>query len=714
MIVGACEMNIAAQAAPLSSQPAWMPIVDTTQFVKWVFRLSLVVSLATSLDALAQEEPAVESSTDSAGAAGSNTGLNLDMKLDDLVKQDVVIPGFSQEVSTVERQKSTIGRTPAAVFVITPEMIKRSGARNLPDVLRMAPGVDVARIASDIWAISIRGFNDRFADKLLVQIDGRVVYTATFGGVIWNQQDVVLADVERIEVIRGPGTTMWGSNAVNGVINIITKKSSETQGLLIQSAGGGEQTQDFNMVRYGGRVGEDLTWRVFGQQFDNSPSWSTTDVPDAWHMKHGGFRMDYTPTKEDTITLQGDLYSGLGTDNDVESRMTPPFGVFVSDPNHFMGGNILFRYEKVLDEDTSWQVQTYYDQYRCLIANLPERRDTYDIDLQWQFRPWEYHHFITGANYRNSPNVTNGNFTVALIPDDFVTQWASVFAQDTMTLEEDRWYFTLGTRLEYNTFGKFQPEPTARLLFLPSERQSMWAAISRAARNPSRIDRQLDVHKHFGAPNDPTFLNILGDSNFQPENLLAYEIGYRAAPTDDFSWDIAGYINDYHKVRGYDGPGPPVVVPPGLVFVPITFANDIRALSYGGELTATLQLNDDWRLFGSYSLFEVHCEGDPLGVAQLEGSSPHNMVYLRSSWDLTENIQFDLIGRYVDRLSALDVPKYFQMDARIGLYATKNLEFSFVGQNLLDGHHLEFIDAISQLAPTEVQRSWYAMVSWTY
>jgi iron complex outermembrane recepter protein len=682
----------------------------------FVSRLSLVVALATSSAAIAQD---AASNTPTAGpgdAPATNTGLNLDMKLDDLARQDVVVPGMSTVVSTVERTESTIGRTPAAVFVITPEMIKRSGARSIPDVLRMAPGVDVARIDAHTWAISIRGFNARFANKLLVQIDGRIVYNATFGGVYWDQQDVLLADVERIEVIRGPGTTMWGSNAVNGVINILTKKSSDTQGLLVQSGGGGQDQQDFNTVRYGGKAGEDLTYRIWAQQFDRAPGWSDTGVHDGWRAKHGGFRMDYTPTEEDTFTLQGDLLTGYGGQSSIVTIPTPPFSEINNSVSSFPAGNILAQYERVIDEDTSWKVLGYYDRYEYnRPEDLLETRDTYNIDLQYQFSPAEFHHFITGANYRNSPDSFRGSFFVDFVPARFTTEWASVFAQDTMTLVEDRWYFTLGVRLEQNTFGGFQPEPTARLLFLPSERQSMWMAVSRAARNPTRDNAQLDVHIHTAPPNVPVFFNILGNPNIQAENLVAYEIGYRAAPTDTFSWDIAGYINDYDRLMGLGAPGIPIVGPGGEVTIPAMQANNTRALTYGFETTANYQVDEQWRLFASYSVFEAQAQSLAAGnTAEILGNSPHNMVYLRSSWDLGKDLQFDLIGRYVDRLSALDIPKYFQMDARIGWYATKNLEVSFVGQNLLDGHHPEFVDAIGQLVPTEVKRSWYGMISWTY
>lgn len=641
-----------------------------------------------------------------AGMTPANSGvLNLDMKLEDLARQAVMVPGLSTPVTTVERQPSTIGRTSAAVFVITPEMIRRSGARSIPDVLRMAPGVDVARINAFTWAISIRGFNSRYASKLLVQIDGRVVYNATFGGVYWSQQDVVLEDVERIEVIRGPGTTMWGSNAVNGVINIITKKASDTQGLLVQSGGGGQDQQDFNTVRYGGGNGA-LNWRVWGQQFDRAAGWSPNPIlaNDAWNMQHGGFRMDYTPNDVDTLTLQGDLLNGKGGESLNTAIPTPPFSTLAQPVVGMPEGNILLRYGQVFDKQTSWQIQTYYDHYTySQLPQLSDTRDTWDIDLQYQFSPADCHDFIVGANYRRSQDDIPGSFSESFIPERFLTQWAGVFAQDTVMLVEDRWYFTLGCRLEYNTFGKFQPEPTARLLFLPSERQSIWIAVSRAARNPTRAEEDLDAHINV-VPNAPVFLTILGNPNAVAENLVAYEIGYRVAPTDYFSWDIAGYINDYDNLFGGQTIGPLVT----------QFANNVSALSYGGEITATYRASERWRLFASYSLFEVNAHGDAAFTPVINGGSPHNEVYLRSSWDLGGNVQWDLIGRYVDSLTSLDVPSYFQLDTRLSWQLTKHMEASFVGQNLLDGHHLEFIDTIGTIISTEVKRSWYGMLTYRF
>ncbi len=685
----------------------------STRTRRFAVAVLLAVAPLSATAGYSQEAVGEKAPVEADGKTGAVGGLNPDMSLDDLVRQDVVVPALSTVVTTVDRQERTVGRSPAAIFVITPEMIKRSGARNVPEVLRMVPGIDVARVDASTWAISVRGFNNRFANKLLVQIDGRVVYNATFGGVYWSMQDVVLPDVERIEVIRGPGTTAWGSNAVNGVINIITKRSSDTQGALLQS-GGGDQERDFNTVRYGGNNGEDLTWRVFGQQFDRNRGWSNSGIDDSWRQQHGGFRVDYAPTEEDTFTVQGDIFNGYAGERINFAIPTPPFNTTNNDETHFPGGNVLLRYNRVLDSETSWQILGYFDRYQQNTVNFAQTRNTYNLDVQYQFSPAEFHEFIVGGFYRRSQDFTTGSFSVSLVPAAFATQWASVFAQDTMALIEDRWYFTLGVRLEQNTFGGFQVEPTARLLHLPSERESLWCSVSRAVRNPTRVDADIRANTNL-VSGVPLFLSLSGDPNIEPENLIAYEVGYRAAPTDDFSWDIATFINDYHKLEGVGPIGPPIV-DSGLVFLPTSFANNLRALSYGAELTATYQLSETWRVYGAYTWLELQARGgDPVAAAMLDGSSPHNQVYLRSSWDLGSDVQIDLIGRYVDRLSALDVPRYIEMDCRIGWQIGKNLEFSVVGQNLLNNHHLEFVDFLEGgLASTQVRRGVYAMMSWTH
>jgi iron complex outermembrane receptor protein len=662
--------------------------------------------------------PNVGQSASEGGSVTSGGGLNPDMKLDDLVQQDVVVPSMSQVVTTVDRQQSTVGHSPAAVFVITQEMIKRSGVRAIPEALRMAPGITVAKITSSSWAISARGFNGLFANKLLVQIDGRVVYTPTFGGVFWDIQDVVLEDVERIEVIRGPGTTAWGSNAVNGVINVITKNSAETQGAYVHS-GGGNYEQDFNTVRYGGRLNEDTTYRVWGKQFDRNRNWSGPEfVPDGWRQQRFGFHTDYKPNEEDAVSIIGDLYNGYDGQRLDNTIPTPPYSAEQDDKIHVSGGDIQFRWARNLDEDTGWQFQTYYMGRRRHQPAWAENRYMWDVDFQYRWSPAEYHHLIAGANYRLNQDFERGGFSFELIPHDFLTQWASVFAQDEMTLVEDYMYFTLGCRLEYNTFGKFQPEPTARLLIQPTDRQSMWFAVSRAVRNPTRFDTGIQLRTSGQPPG--IFAQFDGNPTFRPETVVSYEMGYRASPVDSFSWDIAGYLNDYRALRGFSDPGPLTPIGGGLFVIPVELENNVSAVTGGAELTATWQVREDWQLFGSYSLFEANASGPASSafyIAQYNGSTAHNNIYVRSSWNFWNNWQFDMIGRYMDSVWIEDVaftPKYIEMDLRLAWNPNDNLEIFLVGQNLLQGHHEEFQDFELGTVGTQVPRGVYSGISWNH
>ncbi len=680
---------------------------------------ALISAAARGQDAQLAAPAASQGTTAEAQQQGpTGGGLNPDMKLDDLIKQDVVVPAMNQVVTTVDRQESTVGHSPAAVFVITPEMIKRSGARCIPEVLRMAPGITVAKITSSTWAISARGFNGRFANKLLVQIDGRVVYTPTFGGVFWDIQDVVLEDIERIEVIRGPGTTAWGSNAVNGVINIITKSTSQTQGAYVHS-GGGNYEQDFNTVRFGGRVSDATTYSVWGKQFDRNRNWSGDEfVPDGWRQQRFGFRTDYTPNKDDTVTVIGDIYNGYDGERLNNTIPVPPFRAVEDNMVHVSGGDIQFRWARNLDEDTGWQFQTYYLARRRHQPAWAEDRYMWDLDFQYRWSPAEYHRFIAGANYRHNQDFERGSFSFELIPNDFLTQWASVFAQDEMTLIEDYMYFTLGCRLEYNTFGKFQPEPTARLLIQPSERQSLWMAVSRAVRNPTRFDTGIQLRTRGPLPG--LFVQFDGDPGFRPETVVSYELGYRAQPVDSFSWDIAGYMNDYRALRGFGAPGAPMPIGGGLFAIPVELQNNVSAVTGGAELTATWQVRKDWQLFGSYSLFEANASGPSTSeffIAQYNGSTAHNNIYLRSSWNLTDDWQFDMIGRYMDSVrieGETFVPKYIEMDLRLAWRPNNNLEISLVGQNLLQGHHLEYTDFELGMEDTQVRRGVYAGVAWSH
>ena len=663
-----------------------------------------------SVAAIATAEPATATAAPAASATAKGSGL-LDLNLEQLSKVDVLVPSLSMPVTTVTREESTVGRTAAAIFVITPEMIRRSGVRGVPDALRMVPGLEVAYINQNTWAITSRGFNDRFSNKLLVQIDGRVVYSPLFGGVYWDAQDVVLEDVERIEVIRGPGTTVWGSNAVNGVINIITKRAKDTQGVLIK-AGGGSLDHEFTTMRYGGQVGDDLHYRFYGKHFDQGPGFSPTGpATDDSRQGRGGFRVDWAPGS-DKFTLQGDVYDGAS--GSTQTQVTPsfPFVAQVPTDDKLRGGNTLFRWNRDLGDDRDSQFQCYYDNTRRNSLLLNEDRETVDLDYQYHFLAAERHDIVTGCGYRRSHDNIQGSYTASFFEPSKLVEWTNAYFQDQIALDPDRWYLTLGTKFEYTTFANLQVQPTARLLFLPSPRASCWGAISRAARSPTRVDTGALTHVLVNRV-PPTILQLVGNSSIQAEDLIAYELGYRAQPEKNFSWDLAIFCNDYQNLVGTVNTGPPIFSPP-FVILPATFANNISGQTYGAELTSTWQASENWQLFASYTFLQMHLHG-PGGVDDpSNGASPQNQLYLRSSWNLSTNVHYDLVGRYVENLPSLGVPSYFVMDMRLAYSPTRHLEVAVVGQNLLDNHHLEFTDVYGGRAATEVPRSVYAMMTWTY
>jgi iron complex outermembrane recepter protein len=687
----------------MQNYPTWSCLVALLLAIGIAYAQPSELSAQETSLATADDPPPVPPSGEPAGL--------LDLNLDQLSKQDVVVPALDTVVNSVTREVSTVGKSAAAVFVITPEMIRRSGATSIPELLRMAPGIEVAKIDANTWAISARGFNEQFSNKLLVMIDRRIVYNALYGGVYWDVQDVVLQDVERIEVIRGPGTVAWGSNAVNGVINIITKRPGDTQGALVSSAGGNQDLNN-NTVRYGAHVG-DWNWRAYGREFNRNSGFDPAGPTyDSWRQDRGGFRGEWAATKEDTFNCQGDCYNGYSGRDQVVALPTFPFVANDTDPSHVSGGNALLRWSHVLDEESDWQIQSFYDQAQRQDQTLSDDLTTYDIDFQHRFALTDRQQVIWGADYRHNSDVSSGSFAFELLPPTGMTQWASVFVDDKITLVDDRWYFSPGARLEYNTYGGLQAEPSGRLLFLPDERHSCWASISRAARNPTQVEATGMVTANL-VPGTPTYYQVQGNPAIAAESVMAYEIGFRAQPTDRLSWDLAMYINDYHNVVGMT-PLAPVVLPAGL-FYPALFTNSLGGRTHGVELTGTWKMSDTWRLFGSYTFLDmmIHNSSGQLDLPT-NGTSPRNQAYVRSSWDLTPKVDCDLIGRYVDNLPGIGVPSYFTMDMRLAWRVTQRTEAAVVGQNLLAPHHLEFVDNAAGLVSTQVPRSVYGSMTWKW
>lgn len=629
-------------------------------------------------------------------------------------------PSIRTEVTTVSRQKSTIGKSPAAVFVITNEMIRRSGARSIPDALRMAPGVQVARIDSNKWAVTIRGFNGRFSNKLLVQIDGRTVYTPLFGGVFWDVQDVLLEDIERIEVIRGPGATIWGANAVNGIINIITKSSSDTQGTYAE-VGGGTHEKAFVGGRYGGQLGEHAHYRLYGKWFERArganlpnPFSPVGNNQDDWRIGRGGGRIDWTPTPIDTVTVQSDFYQGFTGRRNYAPHPSPalpsPFFTPRDDDAKVAGGNILTRWTRRLSADSDWSFQAYYDrtQREFLATGFREGRDTVDVDFQYRWLWGDNHRMICGAGYRNTRDKLRSlPFAVSWQHPRRSDDLFSYFIQDEINLYQERWFLTAGSKFQHNDYTGFEVQPTARLLWLPDDRRSCWAAVSRAVRTPTRSDDDIraTLHQQSGV-----FPRLFGSRTFASEEVVAYELGFRAQPTDRFSWDLALFYNQYDNLTALPR-GTPFVdtssVPPVTV-LPIFLTNGQSGQTSGFELFGSYECSRNWRMFCSYSYidFDVN-EG-------LTYDSTRNQLYLQSSWDAGQHWHWDFVWRYVDALLFQDVPAYNTADVRLA-WTRGNVEFVLAGRNLLEPVHQEFgFDVITGNSATGVRREFYGMLSLRY
>jgi len=598
---------------------------------------------------------------------------------------------MNMEVTTASKRAEKLAEVPAVIQVITGDDIRRSGASSIPEALRLAANLQVAQVASSQWAISARGFNGTAANKLLVLIDGRSAYTPLFSGVFWDVQDTLLQDVDRIEVISGPGGTIWGANAVNGIVNIITKSARDTQGLYLEG-GAGSELRGFGGLRYGGELRPDLHFRLYGKYFDRDDTVfpNGDDATNAWHMGQGGFRVDWDATNNNVLTLQGDLYDGRVDQADGNETVVT-------------GGNLLGRWTHPFAEDSDLQFQAYYDRTRRRIPDLfSEDLDTYDVDLNHRFPLGRRQNIAWGLGYRLIEDEVGNSAALAFLPAQKSFQIFSAFLQDEITIVEDRLRVTLGSKFEHNDYTDFEFQPTARLIWTPTERQTLWAAVSRAVRTPSRIDEHLFV------PGTPPFSVFAGGSNFVSEELLAYEAGYRVQPYAKLSLSVSGFYHDYDDLRSIE----PVL--PNTDF-PAVFANGLEGETYGVELAATYQMTPWWRLRGGYTFLEKDIDLKPgsrdLNQGRGEGNDAEQHFLLRSSVDLPRHVEFDAAIRYVDTLTAPNVPSYIGIDLRLGWRPIRDLELAIVGQNLLDNQHPEFGAAATR---QEIERSVYGKITWRF
>ncbi|MGR9053267.1 MAG: TonB-dependent receptor plug domain-containing protein, partial [Gammaproteobacteria bacterium] len=614
------------------------------------------------------------------------------------------------EVTSVSKKAQSLNDAAAAIYVITHEDIKRSGVTSIPEALRMAPGLDVARIDANKWAVSARGFNGRFANKLLVLIDGRNAYTRFFAGVYWENQDVMLEDIERIEIIRGPGASLWGANAVNGVINIITKHSSDTQGALL-GVGGGTEEQGFGAFRYGGRLAEDTTGRVYAKGFkhDENTLPSGADGGDAWDKMQGGFRIDSKVDPRDDLTVQGDLFYSSINQQVAFPQAVFPFNSIETDKVMSYGGNLLGRIQHTFSPTSEYSLQFYYDYYNRKDALGREGRNTLDLDFQHRFLTLGWHEIVWGFGYRYSHDDFKDGRLLTLTPDSRNDQLVNAFVQDEMTLIDNTLWLTLGTKFEHNDYSGFEVQPTAKIMWAPHLQHRLWASVSRAVRTPSRAEQNLRLSQGVIPPQQvspgtfspPVLLFLQGSTAFDSEQVIAYEIGYRTTFIRDMSFDVTAFYNDYVDLRSA------VLTDPvfnGVAFDrSISLGNDNAAKTYGFEISSVWQMLDWWRWDANYSLLKTDMNATALRDI---GKSPEQRMSLRSSMTLDKNVDLDFWFRYVDAnfsISSLTpgrIKPYLTLDARLAWRPVRSVELSLVGQNLLQSSHLEYRQE-TQTVPTE-------------
>jgi iron complex outermembrane recepter protein len=629
------------------------------------------------------------------------------------------------EVSSPARKDQKLSQTAGAVYVITQEDIRRSGLSSIPELLRMVPGVQVARIDASSWSVTARGFSGRFADKMLVLIDGRSIYNHLYAGVYWEQNSVPLEDIERIEVIRGPGATMWGANAVNGVINIITKPARETQGLTV-STGGGSEERGSGFVRYGGSVGDAVSYRAYTDYFQDGPLSTTTGQPahDHWDSAQGGGRLDWQASDRDTLTLEGDAYRGGAQELVYPNYPAIGLSPAVPDTVAMSGEYALGRWTHQFSDRSDLAMQFAFSDEDRLEGFGELDTQTTQFDLQHHFALSPRHDLMWGLGFQIYQDHTTSlhafpppSATVQLIPADSTDALFSFFGQDQIALLPDRLTLTLGAKIEHTGYLGFDVQPSARLLWNATPRQGLWTSVSRAVRTPDLSER--DALIEFQATQSSSVVGVLsGNPNMRPDTALSYEAGYRNQPAHWVTVDLATFFSVYHDLMTMDIGAPFLATgPPQVLVVPMQFGNDASGHTYGIEMSTNWSLTQKWRLIGNYSWFRYGLDSAHLGTQTVpldnEGGSPAHQVQFRSQMDLGRKLTFDVGVYYVSALTGLAVPAYVRTDARLGWRLTRGAEISLAGQNLLDGRHLEFA-ATDYLQPSEPGRAVQLKVTWAF
>jgi iron complex outermembrane receptor protein len=629
-------------------------------------------------------------------------------------------------VTSVSKKEQKTSQVAAAIFVISQEDIQRSGALNIPDLLRMVPGLDVAQIDAGKWAISARGINGQYSNKLLVMVDGRTVYTPIFAGVFWDSQNTPLGVIERIEVIRGPGAAVWGANAVNGIINIITKNTENTHGTLIAAREGTSETGP-DTIRYGGKAGGIGNYRVYAAGFHvrSLPTPTGLDGQDDWRLIQGGFRADSTLTAKDTLTTEGEVYRGdAGELAFVPISLQPPVNAVLALRDRYWGWNMLTRWNRTISENSSTSLQVYFDRTTRGDNSYGLGLNTIDIDFQhhvgWDARQ----DIVWGLGYRLTSDDTIQTLRNSFTPADRSNQLFSAFAQDEIAIQADSLHLSLGARLEHNVYTGFDIEPSARLAWTPNSRNMLWCAVSGAVRTPARSDTNIRLNYSAlpdGPGGMPMLVSLFGNPKVKDERVTTFEAGYRSSWTSSLSLDASAFYNRYRDLETVEPQPMRIEVNPAPIhlLIPTTWGNGMYGESHGVELFANWKATSFWTLSPGYALLSAHfhtlASSQDTAIAFVTaGSTPNHQAQLRSSVSLPKNMQWNLSAYFVNRLPALAVPSYTRVDTGLTWRAGNHASMSLEGQNLFSDRHLEFSGPDSTVQPSLMKRSAYAKISWSF
>ncbi|MGB5132100.1 MAG: TonB-dependent receptor [Steroidobacteraceae bacterium] len=655
---------------------------------RWTRKYLLLLAVFALFDATAEEAPSL-----------------LDLSIEELA---------NLQVTSASRVEESLRDAAAAVFVITADDIRRSGVTSIPEALRLAPGVEVARLGTHSWSISIRGFNSNVANKLLVLIDGRSVYSPLYAGVFWDVQDTLLEDIDRIEVISGPGGALWGANAFNGVVNIITRSAGDTDGGFAEVLGGDEDRLIAGL-RYGGKIGEDVAARLFVKYVDRDAGGGSLDEQ---QFAQGGFRLDWGSEQADRFTVQGDIYDG-GEPGEFRGPFTlgtVPTSTF-RDRISLAGGNLLGRWSRSLSEDANLALQFYYDHtHRDIPGTFAESRDTFDFDFQHHRRLGDRNDFLWGLGYRSTRDQIDNTLFVTFNPDHREDQTFSLFVQDKIALLPDKLFLTIGSKFEENDYTGTEVQPNLRLAWRFNERHTFWSSASRAVRIPSRLDADLTLTAPITVPGIPfpLYVNVNGNHDFRSEELLAYEAGYRIQSGENLSFDFSVFRNEYDELQTIEPQAPIFVLVPPLPYIilPNVLANGMDGHSTGGTFVASWEPRAGWRLRFQYAYFDLDLQQEPTSqdtsAVNITGNSPRHQAAIHSFMDLSHDLSFYAGLRYVDELPNQGIDSYTAVDVNLGWRLRNALQASIAVQNLADDGHLEFGGG------NELERTVYLKIVWTF